>query len=260
MTKYLHDSVIPFRDSPHNKKEQIAEMFDGIAFRYDFLNRFLSGGIDRYWRRKAISELLPLQPRFILDVATGTGDMPILMSKYLSPEKITGIDISEGMLQIGKLKTQKLQLGKLIVLEIGDAEALSYPDNGFDAITVAFGVRNFADLEKGLTEMFRTLRPGGKLVVLEFSKPKLRGFKGLYRFYMRRVATGIGRLISKSPEAYAYLEESVHSFPEGDDFLSILSHAGFRENQAKPLSLGICTLYTGVKPGKKTLETWKQVC
>jgi demethylmenaquinone methyltransferase / 2-methoxy-6-polyprenyl-1,4-benzoquinol methylase len=247
MTNYLHDRVKPFKDSASNKKDQVAEMFNRIALRYDFLNRFLSAGIDVYWRKKAILQLLGNDPKHILDVATGTGDMAIMMTNYLSAEKITGIDISQGMLHIGKEKTARLRLEGIIELQMGDAEALSYPDNSFDAVAVAFGVRNFQDLEKGLTEMLRVLRPGGKLVVLEFSKPKLAGFRRLYHFYLKKIAPGIGKIISKSPEAYQYLHASVTAFPEGNDFISILVKTGYLDVYLKRLSLGICTLYCGRK-------------
>jgi demethylmenaquinone methyltransferase/2-methoxy-6-polyprenyl-1,4-benzoquinol methylase len=247
MTKYLHDSITPFKDSARNKKEQVAEMFNRIAFRYDFLNRFLSAGIDLYWRKRAIHQLVANRPQYILDVATGTGDMAIMMSKYLSPLKITGIDISGGMLLIAEAKAAKLGLHDLIEFQKGDGEALCYPDNSFDAVTVAFGVRNFEDLEKGLHEMLRVLKPGGKLVVLEFSKPKLVGFKRLYHFYLRMIAPGIGKIISKSPEAYQYLQASVNAFPEGENFVSILIKTGYTDIYLKELSLGICTLYCGSK-------------
>ena len=249
MAKYSHDTVVPFKDSELGKKQQIADMFDRIAFRYDFLNRFLSGGIDIYWRKKAIRELAVSSPRHILDVATGTADMAIMMTRYLSPEKITGIDISAGMLDIGRQKIARLKLEGQIELHKGDSEAISFPDNSFDAITVAFGVRNFENLEKGLQEMLRVLQPGGRLVVLEFSQPKKAGFKQLYQVYLRLVAPGIGRLLSKSREAYAYLNESVKAFPEGEAFVEILDKNGYRKTRLKRLSLGICTIYIGEKQG-----------
>jgi demethylmenaquinone methyltransferase/2-methoxy-6-polyprenyl-1,4-benzoquinol methylase len=250
MAKYSHDTVVPFKDSELGKKQQIAHMFDRIAFRYDFLNRFLSGGIDIYWRKKAIRELASTPPpRHILDVATGTADMAIMMSRYLSPEKITGIDISTGMLDIGRQKIARLKLEGRVELYTGDSEAIHFPDNHFDAISVAFGVRNFENLEKGLQEMLRVLKPGGQLVVLEFSQPKKAGFRQIYKVYLRLVAPGIGRLLSKSREAYAYLNESVKAFPEGEDFIRILDKNGYINTRLQPLSLGICTIYTGEKRG-----------
>src|SRR4051812_2183968 len=172
MSKFAHDTIVPFKNSGLSKKQQVANMFDKIAFRYDFLNRFLSAGIDVSWRKKAIKQLQPLQPKYILDVATGTGDVAILTQKMLHPTKITGIDISEGMLNIGRKKIEKLGLQNQVELLQGDSETIGFPDNSFDAIIVAFGVRNFQNLEKGLAEMLRVLKPGGKLVVLEFSRPK----------------------------------------------------------------------------------------
>ncbi len=242
-----HDSIVPFKDSGETKKKQVAGMFNQIAFRYDFLNRFLSGGIDIYWRKRAIRELLALQPKKILDVATGTADVAIMSYKFLKPETITGIDISEGMLQLGRKKVANLLLNKQIALELGDSEAINFPDNTFDAVTVAFGVRNFENLGKGLAEMQRVLKPGGKLVVLEFSKPKQSVVKGLYNLYMRIVTPGIGRLISKNREAYQYLNDSVQKFPEGNDFLTIMNDVGYTATYLKQLTGGICTIYCGSK-------------
>lgn len=255
MAKYSHDTVVPFKDSTLGKKQQIAHMFDRIAFRYDFLNRFLSGGIDVYWRKKAIRELAEgaaagkteTRDWNILDVATGTADMAIMMSRYLSPAKVTGIDISTGMLDVGRQKISRLKLEDRIELYTGDSEAIHFPDNSFDAISVAFGVRNFENLEKGLQEMYRVLKPGGRLVVLEFSQPKKAGFRQLYEVYLRLVAPGIGRILSKSREAYAYLNESVKAFPEGDDFVRILDKNDYIHTRLRRLSLGICTIYLGEK-------------
>ncbi|HTQ26902.1 MAG TPA: bifunctional demethylmenaquinone methyltransferase/2-methoxy-6-polyprenyl-1,4-benzoquinol methylase UbiE [Puia sp.] len=247
MTKYRHDSVVPFRDSELGKKEQVADMFDRIAFRYDFLNRFLSGGIDLYWRKRAIRELQALHPSSVLDVASGTGDMAILMVKYLKPESIIGIDISEGMLEIGRKKIAKLKLKEQVQLQRGDSEAINFPDNTFEAITVAFGVRNFEHLENGLEEMLRVLKPGGKLVVLEFSKPRKTGFEKLYNVYCRLIAANIGKLVSNNREAYQYLNESVRAFPEGDEFIGILTKTGFTNTYQKTLTTGICSIYCGSK-------------
>lgn len=222
-------------------------MFDHIAFRYDLLNRFLSGGIDIYWRRKAIRQLLPAHPKAVLDVATGTADMAILMTRHLSGAHITGIDISAGMLEIGRKKIAKLKLEDLVELHTGDSEHLHFPDNSFDAVTVAFGIRNFENLEKGLGEMLRVLKPGGRLLVLEFSQPKSRGFRRLYNLYMRVVAAPVGRLLSRNREAYRYLDESVRAFPEGQALLEIFSKTGYADTRLCPLSMGICTIYEGAK-------------
>lgn len=247
MQKYTHDTVVPFKDSQLTKKEQVADMFDRIAFRYDFMNRFLSGGIDIRWRKKAIKELAGINPQIILDVATGTADVAIMMTKFLKPKKITGIDISTGMLELGRKKITELKLNGLIELQSGDSEAIHFPDSTFDAITVAFGVRNFSSLEKGLGEMLRVLKPGGKLVILEFSKPRQPFFKKIYAFYMKTAAAGIGKWVAKNREAYEYLNESVNAFPEGNDFLAILSKAGYTAPYMKTLTMGICTIYCATK-------------
>ena len=255
MANYSHDRIVPFKDSELGKKQQIAEMFDKIAFRYDFLNRFLSGGIDIYWRRRAIRELrmppndLPSNDlRNILDVATGTGDMAILLTRYLAAARVTGIDISTGMLEIGQQKIGKLGLLDRISLQTGDSEALQFPDGHFDAITVAFGVRNFENLQKGLREMLRVLTPGGRLVILEFSRPHTPGVRQLYDLYLRLVAPNVGKMVSNSREAYQYLNDSVKAFPEGQAFLDILGNCGYSQARLRRLSLGICTLYIGEKP------------
>jgi len=247
MAKFAHDTVVPDSGSSLNKKQQVAEMFNSIAFRYDFLNRFLSAGIDVSWRKKAIKQLKTLQPKTVLDVATGTGDVAILTYKMLKPEKITGIDISDGMLELGRKKIEKLGLQDSIVLQSGDSETIHFADNSFDAVTVAFGVRNFEHLEQGLKEMLRVLKPGGKLVILEFSKPKQVAFKGLYKLYMNIVAPGFGKMFAKNKDAYQYLNDSVQAFPEGQNFLNIMNEAGFTQTYFKTLSLGICTIYCGSK-------------
>jgi len=247
MPEYKHDQIVPFKDSPLSKKQQVAEMFNHIANRYDFLNHFLSGGADNYWRRRAIGELRPLRPKTILDVATGTGDLSAMMAKRLQPEKITGIDISSGMLELGRQKINKLGLGSLVHLQEGDSEAIDFPDHSFDAVTVAFGVRNFQNLEKGLQEMLRVLKPGGKLVILEFSRPGKGAFRLLYKTYLRHIAPGIGKIVSGNAAAYQYLHDSVNAFPEGEDFKQILNKTGFTNVYRKKLSLGICSIYCGNK-------------
>jgi len=247
MPPYQHDRIVPYKDSPVAKKEQVADMFNQIANRYDFLNHFLSGGIDKGWRKKAIRELESIQPKIILDVATGTADMPLMMMKSLSPEKIIGIDISEGMLALGKQKIIKAGLQESIKLQTGDAEAISFPDAHFDGITVAFGVRNFQNLETGLAEMYRVLKPGGKLMILEFSRPKKGLFLPIYKCYLRFIAPRIGKIFSGNGEAYQYLNDSVNAFPEGDSFTRILEQTGYRKIESKTLNMGICTIYSGIK-------------
>ena len=222
-------------------------MFDQIAFRYDFLNRFLSGGIDIWWRKKAISQLKSLQPKTILDVATGTGDFAIISNKILHPEKITGIDISEGMLEIGRKKIIKAGLENKIELLQGDSEAILFPDNSFDAVTVAFGVRNFENLEKGLSEIRRVLKPGGKLVVLEFTRPHMPVVKQLYGCYMKYITPTIGKIFAKNNDAYQYLNDSVFQFPERKNFTNILNQSNYRNAFYKTLTLGICTIYCAEK-------------
>jgi len=222
-------------------------MFNSIAYRYDFLNRFLSAGVDVWWRKKAIRELKKLKPKNILDVATGTADVAIMATTLLDAEKITGIDISDGMLEIGRAKIKKKGLEKTIELLNGDSETIKFADNSFDAVTVAFGVRNFEHLEKGLAEIKRVLKPGGKLVVLEFSQPKTAGVTQLYNVYMKLVAPNVGKIFSKNRNAYKYLDESIKKFPEGKNFTLILDNLGYTNTYCKPLSLGICSIYCGEK-------------
>ncbi len=247
MEKFAHDSVVPQKDSSLSKKEQVAEMFDNIAFKYDFLNRFLSAGIDITWRKKAIKQLQALRPKIVLDVATGTADVALMTYDILKPERIVGIDISEGMLNLGRQKIAAKGLQNTIELFTGDSENITFTNNTFDAITVAFGVRNFQNLLKGLQEMHRVLQPGGKLVVLEFSKPKNVVFKQFYNIYMNVIAPSFGKLFAKNKDAYQYLNDSVQAFPEGQTFLTIMHEAGFTQTYLKSLSLGICTIYCGVK-------------
>lgn len=239
-------TVIPYKEKNTSKKAQVAQMFDSISHRYDFLNHFLSLGIDKLWRKKAVSILRPFKPAQILDVATGTGDFAI-QAMSLSPVQVTGIDISEGMLEIGRKKIEARGLSQQVVLKQGDSENIPFEGNKFDAVTVAFGVRNFENLEKGLSEIYRVLKPQGHLVVLEFSKPKVFPFKQLYNFYFKTILPFIGRWVSKDKAAYTYLPESVEAFPDGNDFASILQNVGFKEITCKPLTFGVSTIYTGRK-------------
>jgi demethylmenaquinone methyltransferase/2-methoxy-6-polyprenyl-1,4-benzoquinol methylase len=247
MNIYPHDTVVPFKNSSESKKKQVENMFDKIAFRYDFLNRFLSAGIDVGWRKKAIQQLKDLRPKKILDVATGTADFAITSFKILQPEKIIGIDISDGMLEIGRKKIEKAGLQNSIELLNGDSEAILFDDNSFDAVTVAFGVRNFENLEKGLSEIKRVLKPGGKLIVLECTKPSLPVLKQLYNFYMKFITPKIGKIIAKNNEAYQYLNDSVLKFPEKESFIQILNQSDYRNAFYKTLTLGICTIYCAEK-------------
>ncbi len=239
-------SVVPYRDQRDSKKSQVAQMFNSIAHRYDFLNHFLSAGIDHYWRRRAVDELLASKPRRILDVATGTADLAIAALRA-DPEHITGVDISEGMLSVGRQKLTERHLTDRITLLQGDSEALDFPDNSFDAIMAAYGVRNFENLDRGLAEMYRVLRPGGKLVVLEFSKPRAFPMKQLYNGYFKFVLPTVGKLISQDRAAYSYLPESVQAFPDGEGFLQHLRQVGFETPKWKSLTFGISSIYTASK-------------
>ncbi|MCP3929932.1 MAG: bifunctional demethylmenaquinone methyltransferase/2-methoxy-6-polyprenyl-1,4-benzoquinol methylase UbiE [Bacteroidetes bacterium] len=242
-----HNKVTPYKYDTQTKKGQVSKMFDNIAPSYDLLNRLLSLGIDTVWRKKAIRLLKPQQPKFILDVATGTGDVALELVNQLNPDKVIGVDISSQMLDIGKEKVKKKNLDNTIQLQLGDSENLAFEDNTFDAVTVAFGVRNFEHLEKGLEEMRRVLKKGGKLVVLEFSKPRLFPFKQVFQLYFKYILPLIGKITSNDPKAYKYLFESVQAFPEGDQFLSILNKTGYKLTLCIPLTLGICSIYIGEK-------------
>ncbi len=221
-------------------------MFDNIAWRYDFLNHFLSFGIDRRWRKRAIRILSQASPETILDVACGTGDLSIEALK-LKPRKIIGVDISEGMLAKGREKLVRKNLENIITLVQGDSEALQFDDEAFDAVMVAFGVRNFEDMDQGLTEMLRVLKPGGLLVVLEFSKPGSQFFKKIFNLYFFRILPFMGSLFSKDASAYSYLPESVNAFPDRIDFLDIMRKVGFTDTCFEELTMGIVCLYCGKK-------------
>lgn len=243
----MSEEVKPYDEESSSKKSQVSRMFNRIAPYYDFLNRLLSLGIDTIWRQRAIARLKDRRPRIILDVATGTADLAIESARQLNPERIVGVDIAGDMLEVGRRKLRKQGLDALIELQQGDSENLPFPDNTFDAVTVAFGVRNFENLEKGLAEMRRVLKKDGQLVVLEFSKPRLFPFRQLFNAYFKYILPQIGRFTSKDPKAYRYLYESVQAFPDGDDFLRILQKTGFKSNQCIPLTLGICSIYSGRK-------------
>jgi demethylmenaquinone methyltransferase / 2-methoxy-6-polyprenyl-1,4-benzoquinol methylase len=228
------------------EKDYVRALFDSIAYRYDLLNHLLSGGIDLYWRRRAAERLRSLAPGRILDVATGTGDFAIACLR-LHPKQIVGVDIAEAMLEHGRRKLRRRGLSGTITLRTGDAEMLGFESGSFDAVIAAFGVRNFENLNRGLQEMHRILRDGGRIVVLEFSRPRLFPFRQIYFFYFRRILPLIGRTVSKSRGAYTYLPESVLRFPEGDEFLEVLRAAGFRNPDQERLTFGIASIYTGTK-------------
>lgn len=244
----MAETIVPYKENTGTKKEQVREMFNNISPKYDLLNRLLSGGIDRYWRKRAIGKLKKASPQLILDVATGTADLAIAAMK-LNPKKIIGIDLSEQMVAIGREKVAKKGLADKIELQTGDSENLPFQSNYFDAVIVSFGVRNFENLEKGLSDIHRVLNGGGTLVVLEFSKPKGWFIGGLYQFYFKYILPLIGRMISKDQAAYTYLPESVNAFPEGDKFVGILTKIGFTGAECERLSFGICSVYTAKKAG-----------
>jgi demethylmenaquinone methyltransferase/2-methoxy-6-polyprenyl-1,4-benzoquinol methylase len=242
----MAEKIVKPYNSDRSKKEQVAEMFNNIAVKYDFLNHFLSLGIDHIWRYKAINELKEVKPKRILDLATGTGDFAIAALR-LKPEQVIGMDISSGMLEVGKQKMIKRKFNHIIDMRLGDSENLPFDDNYFDGLTVGFGVRNYENLEKGLSEMLRVVRPGGKLVILEFSKPKKFPIKQAFGFYSKYMIPFFGKRISKDEKAYAYLPESVAAFPEGVDFENLLKKLNYQNVQSKLVSGGIATIYTGTK-------------
>ena len=238
--------VLPYKNENKGKKEQVATMFNNISKRYDLLNHLLSMGIDIQWRKKAVKLLKDKQPKLILDVATGTGDFAI-QTLDLNPDKIIGVDISEGMLDVGRKKIEKLGLSDKIEMQLGDSEKLLFEDNKFDAVIVAFGVRNFENLEKGLSDMYRVLKPGGSLVVIEFSQPESFPFKQIYNLYFQKLLPTVGKLISKDSSAYTYLPESVENFPYGNQFLDILKKVGYKSTVCKSLTFGISSIYSATK-------------
>lgn len=238
--------VKPYNEDNKSKKEEVAEMFNNISAKYDFLNHFLSLGIDKLWRKKAIKKLGEIKPKRILDLATGTGDFAIAALK-LNPEKVVGVDLSPGMLEVGKQKMKKKGVDHIISMEQGDSENLPFDDNYFDGLTVGFGVRNYENLEKGLSEMLRVIRKDGMAVILEFSKPKKFPIKQSFNFYSKNIIPLLGKSISKDSNAYTYLPESVEAFPEGQDFINILEKVGYKDVTATLVSGGIATIYVGRK-------------
>lgn len=238
--------VKPYSDTG-DKKTQVEEMFDNIAPSYDLLNRVLTVGIDTIWRKQAIRTIKNTNPAHLLDIATGTADVAVEAFKYINPQHITGIDISQEMLDVGQRKIKKRGLSDKITLRKDDSENLSFSDDEFDVATASFGVRNFGDLDKGLSEINRVLKPGGQIVVLEFTKPTSFPFKQLFNTYFKYVLPVIGKFKSKDSRAYEYLYESVQAFPDYDLFLTRMRSAGFKDCTYKKLSLGICAIYQGYK-------------
>ncbi|MFT6698540.1 MAG: demethylmenaquinone methyltransferase/2-methoxy-6-polyprenyl-1,4-benzoquinol methylase [Porticoccaceae bacterium] len=238
--------IKPYKDSELGKKEQVAQMFDNISENYDDLNRVISLGIDVKWRKKVVEIIGKNKPKQILDIATGTGDL-VLMMASLNPDRIVGLDISAGMLEVGKRKIEKAKLSDKIEMIVGDSEEMPFNENTFDAITVSFGVRNFANLDKGIKEIARVLKPTGVLVILETSNPTKFPFKQGYKFYTNFILPIIGKIFSKDKVAYSYLSESANSFPFGEAFNNILQKNGFTNTKATPVTFGVATIYTASK-------------
>ena len=238
---YLQERITPYNDG--EKAQQVEAMFDNIAPTYDQLNHRLSWDIDRGWRRKAIQQLVPYKPETVLDIATGTGDFAILAAQMLQPKRLVGADISEGMMQIGRQKVETLGLSNIVTFEKEDCLHLSYNNNTFDAVTAAFGIRNFADLDRGLSEMCRVLRPGGHLSIVELTTPPRFPMKQLFHLYSHTVLPVYGQLVSKDRSAYSYLTQTIEAFPQGELMVDILRKAGFSEATFKRLTFGICTMY-----------------
>ena len=242
----MAEKVIPYKESDLGKKEQVTQMFDKVSSNYDFLNRLLTFGIDVSWRKKVVKMVADQKAKMILDIATGTGDLAIMLAK-INPDKVIGLDISKGMLEVGKKKVKQLNLDDKIEMVIGDSENLSYADNTFDAITVGFGVRNFEDLEKGLSEIYRVLKPKGTFVVLETSQPDKFPIKQGFTFYSKYIIPMVGKVFSKDKNAYQYLPESAAAFPYGEEFNNILLKTGFNTSTIYPQTFGISTIYQAFK-------------
>ncbi|CAA0220619.1 Demethylmenaquinone methyltransferase [Tenacibaculum maritimum] len=239
-------TIKPYKNSELGKKEQVAKMFNNISKDYDGLNRVISFGIDISWRKKVVALVGKNNPKKILDIATGTGDLAIMLAKT-SPDKIIGLDISEGMLEVGKQKILNAKLADTIEMVVGDSENMPFDNDTFDAITVSFGVRNFENLDKGLKEIKRVLKPGGTFVVLETSNPTKFPFKQGYQFYTSFILPFIGKLFSKDKVAYSYLSESANSFPFGKEFNNILEKNGFKNAKNQPVTFGVASIYTSTK-------------
>ena len=244
--KHKAESIVPY-NSNERKSKQIIRMFDSIATNYDKLNRTLSLGIDKLWRKKAIASLKSLAPATMLDIASGTGDFAIEACRMLHPSKVIAADISEGMMNIGRDKVKKLGLQDVISFEYQDCTNLTLPSNSFDAITAGFGVRNFEDLEQGYREMHRVLKPGGKAVILELSTPEYFPMKQMYKIYSKIVIPVVGRSVSKESRAYSYLPESIKHVPQGKEMCKIMSDSGFTKTSYKTFTFGVCTMYTAIK-------------
>ncbi len=241
------EKINPY-DNRRSKTEQVKEMFDSIAPAYDFMNRAMTFGIDKCWRNKAVKMISRYSPARILDVATGTGDLAMVLARKLKPAHVTGIDLSEGMIDVGRRKIESAGLSASITLMAGDCLDMPFGDNSFDCITVAYGVRNFEHLDAGYREMFRVLRPGGVICVIELSTPVSPVVLPFYRFYTRCIIPAVGRMVSKDVRAYSYLPESIAAVPQGNDMLQLMKDAGFTGCRFRRLTFGTCTIYLAVKP------------
>ncbi len=246
------EKIKPYASDSRHKGEQVRDMFDNIAPTYDFMNRAMTMGLDLHWRRKAVKLLrkrLPYAPVKLLDIATGTGDLAIMIAKSIKDSHIQGVDLSEGMVGIGREKVGQAGLADRISLDIADCLALPFADDTFNGITVAFGVRNFEHLDAGYREMRRVMKPGGTLCVIEMSTPTGAIAKPLYRLYAHRIIPAIGRLVSRDIRAYNYLPESIAAVPQGEGMLKLIREAGFTDASARTLTLGVCSIYIATKPG-----------
>lgn len=241
------ENINPYGDDPRGKSEQVRAMFDNIAPAYDFMNRAMTLGIDRLWRGKAVRMIAVPRPHDILDVATGTGDLAMLLARRLDPLSVTGVDLSDGMLEIGRCKASEAGLADIITFRQADCLNLPFTGNSFDCVTVAYGVRNFADILAGYCEMYRVLRPGGRLLVIELSTPRGRFVRPLYDFYTNRIIPAVGRIVSRDTRAYTYLPESIAAVPQGEDMASLMRSAGFADVVVRPLTFGVCTVYLATK-------------
>lgn len=241
------ERINPYQDDQREKTQQVRAMFDNIAPAYDFMNRAMTFGIDKLWRAKAVRIVRRNHPELILDVASGTGDLAILLARRIPEASILGVDLSKGMLQLGERKVAEAGLADRVSFAVADCMALPMPDDSFDCVTVAYGVRNFQNLLAGYREMYRVLRPGGMLCVIELSTPDSKFVLPFYRFYTRHVIPAVGRLISKDVRAYSYLPESISAVPKGHEMLSLISEAGFQESRFRRLTFGVCTIYTAFK-------------
>ncbi len=244
---YKQETIKPYADAEESKGRQVERMFDGIAHSYDLLNHTLSLGIDRRWRKAAIESLLPYSPCKVLDVATGTGDFALLTARTLPGAAVTGVDLSEGMLAVGRKKIKEAGLENRIALRKEDCLRLSFADNSFDALTVAYGVRNFEDLDAGLREMCRVLRPGGRLVIVELTSPVRFPMKQLFWLYSHVLMPAVGKIVSHDSSAYTYLPATMEAFPQGERMTGILAKAGFRDVKFRRFTFGLSTLYTATK-------------